>query len=87
VQPPPAQLPPQGGSTAQGGATAQGEAGAPAQWPDFSQLDANGDGFVNRDEAGPHAFLGSRWTEFDTDQSGSLDAAEYIRARSLRNDQ
>jgi hypothetical protein len=88
VQPPPAQLPAQPGA---GGAQAQpaqpAAGGAPAQWPDFSQVDANGDGFVNRDEARPHPFLGSRWTEFDTDQSGSIDSAEYIRARSLRNDQ
>jgi hypothetical protein len=87
VQPPPAQLPAPGGPAPAGVATPAASGGAPAQWPDFSQLDANGDGFVNRDEARPHAFLGSRWTEFDTDQSGSIDAAEYIRARGLRNDQ
>jgi hypothetical protein len=56
-----------------------------AQWPDFSLLDANADGSLNRDEARANPALVTRWNEFDADRNGSLSVGEYIRARSLRN--
>jgi len=51
------------------------------QWPEFTTLDANGDGYVSKDEAKANAELTAKWAELDTDQNGSLTSAEYSKAK------
>ncbi len=49
--------------------------------PEFTTLDANGDGYVSKDEAKANATLAARWDELDADKNGALSSAEYQKAK------
>jgi EF hand len=51
------------------------------QWPEFTTLDANGDGYVSKDEAKANAQLTANWDALDTDKNGALSSAEYQKAK------
>ena len=53
-------------------------AGALAQQPAFEELDADGDGAINKEEAAVHEQLSALFDSADTDQSGSLSKDEFI---------
>lgn len=50
-------------------------------WPEFTTLDANGDGYVSKDEAKASVELTAKWAELDADKNGSLSSAEYAKGR------
>lgn len=55
-----------------------------AQGPErFRNLDANGDGFISRDEARAQRGLERAFDESDDNRDGRLDADEFIKADSL----
>jgi len=43
-----------------------------SQWPEFTSLDADGDGSISKDEAKANADLTAMWAEHDSDKNGSL---------------
>lgn len=43
----------------------------------FQQLDANHDGFVNKEEAKRSADVTARFKDFDSDRDGKISLAEY----------
>jgi len=43
---------------------------------DYSKLDVNGDGSISKDEAKKDPTLSAKFSELDTDKSGSLTTAE-----------
>lgn len=51
------------------------------QWPEFTTLDANGDGYVSKDEAKANAQLTAQWDALDADKNGALSSAEYQKAK------
>lgn len=53
------------------------------QWPEFTTLDANGDGYVSKDEAKANAQLQAKWDELDADKNGSLSSSEYAKAKDM----
>jgi hypothetical protein len=59
----------------------QGTDQAAGQWPEFSSLDKNGDGSINRDEARDQSLLSSRFGEMDGDGDGALSSDEYQKGR------
>ena len=56
-----------------------------AEWPEFSTLDKNGDGSINRDEAREQSMLSSRFGEMDGDGDGALSSDEYQKGREQYN--
>lgn len=52
-------------------------------WPEFTTLDANGDGYVSKDEAKANAALTAAWADLDTDKNGSLSSSEYAKGRDM----
>lgn len=53
------------------------------QWPEFTTLDANGDGYVSKDEAKANAQLQANWDTLDADKNGSLSSSEYAKAKDM----
>jgi EF hand len=51
------------------------------RWQDFRTADANGDGYVSKNEAEANPTLIEVFTEVDADQNGSLSSGEYDEAR------
>jgi hypothetical protein len=56
------------------------KAGAENALPDFSTLDANGDGAISKDEAREQSWVASRFGELDGDKNGKLSGDEYKNA-------
>ncbi len=54
---------------------------ASSRWQDFRTADANGDGYVSKNEAESNPMLIEVFTEADKDQNGSLSSGEYDEAR------
>jgi Ca2+-binding EF-hand superfamily protein len=48
--------------------------------PDFSTLDANGDGAISKDESREQSLVSSRFGELDGDKNGKLSKDEYQKA-------
>jgi hypothetical protein len=68
--------------------SAQAQAPAPPdqpttvrEWPEFDVADANGDGYISKQEATANSQLMELWEEVDTDRSRSLSIDEYAKAR------
>src|SRR5262245_8223263 len=57
-----------------------------SQWPEFTTLDVNGDGYVSKDEAKSNAALTAAWADLDADKNGSLSSAEYAKGRDMNKD-
>jgi hypothetical protein len=51
-----------------------------AQAPEFDDLDANGDGYISRDEASSLPCLAEVFDQLDTESPNGLNRAEYMRA-------
>jgi hypothetical protein len=51
--------------------------------PDFSTLDANGDGAISNEESREQSWVASRFGELDGDKNGKLSKAEYQKAVEL----
>jgi hypothetical protein len=51
-----------------------------AQAPDFDDLDANGDGYISRDEAASLPCLAEVFDQLETESPSGLNRAEYMRA-------
>ena len=50
------------------------------QWPEFSSLDADGNGSISKEEARSQSLIASRFGELDGDKNGSLSTDEYNKA-------
>ena len=50
--------------------------------PEFSTLDANGDGVISKEEARTQASLAAIFTDVDANNNGKLDSQEYAEARN-----
>ena len=50
--------------------------------PEFSTLDANGDGVVSQEEAKDQASLAAIFNDVDANHDGKLDSREYAEARN-----
>jgi EF hand len=61
--------------------TAAGKATA-AVLPEFSTLDADGDGVISKDEARTQASLAAIFADVDVNNNGKLDSREYAEARN-----
>jgi hypothetical protein len=48
--------------------------------PDFSTLDANGDGAITKEESREQSLVASRFGELDGDKNGKLSKDEYQKA-------
>ena len=48
--------------------------------PDFSTLDANGDGAISKEESREQSLVSSRFGELDGDKNGKLSSDEYKKA-------
>ena len=48
--------------------------------PDFSTLEANGDGGISQEEAREQSLVASRFGELDGDGNGKLSSDEYKKA-------
>lgn len=57
------------------------------QWPEFSTLDANGDGYVSREEARSNAGLSGSFSDLDADKNGSLSSTEYQKGKDMQKPQ
>lgn len=53
------------------------------QWPEFTTLDTNGDGYVSQEEAAANASLAAKFSELDTDKNGALSSSEYRKGRDM----
>jgi hypothetical protein len=53
------------------------------QWPEFSTLDTNGDGYVSREEAQSNTTLSGSFSDLDTDKNGSLSSSEYQKGKDM----
>ena len=53
--------------------------------PDFHRLDANGDGYVSREEAKQLRGFDKAFAEADDNRDGKLDAAEFAKAQSIHD--
>jgi hypothetical protein len=51
------------------------------EWPEFDVADANGDGYISKQEGTANSQLMELWDEVDTDRSRSLSIDEYAKAR------
>ena len=52
------------------------------QMPEFSTLDANGDGAISQEEANNQASLSAIFGDVDANKDGKLDSREYAEARN-----
>jgi len=52
--------------------------------PEFTKLDANGDGYVSRAEAEKLNDFANAFTEADDNRDGRLDEAEFVKAQSIQ---
>jgi EF hand len=50
--------------------------------PEFSTLDANGDGVISQEEARTQASLAAIFADVDSNNNGKLDSREYAEARN-----
>ena len=50
--------------------------------PEFSTLDANGDGVISQEEARTQASLAAIFVDVDSNHNGKLDSQEYAEARN-----
>ena len=50
--------------------------------PEFSTLDANGDGVISQEEARTQASLAAIFVDVDANHNGKLDSQEYAEARN-----
>ena len=50
--------------------------------PEFSEVDTNQDGMINRDEASQVPEIANLYNGADLDQDGNLDSNEYDRAKT-----
>ena len=50
------------------------------QWPEFSSLDADGNGSISKEEVQKQSLIASRFGEIDGDKNGSLSSDEYSKA-------
>ena len=50
--------------------------------PEFSTLDANGDGVISPEEARTQASLAAIFVDVDGNHNGKLDSQEYAEARN-----
>jgi hypothetical protein len=55
------------------------------QWPEFSTLDTNGDGYVSREEARSNATLSGSFSDLDADKNGSLSSSEYQKGKEMQS--
>lgn len=55
-----------------------------AQWPEFTTLDTNGDGYVTQEEARASTELAAKFTELDADKNGALSSSEYQKGRKSK---
>lgn len=62
--------------------TAAGKEPARAVLPEFSTLDANGDGVISKEEARTQASLAAIFADVDANNNGKLDSQEYAEARN-----
>jgi hypothetical protein len=67
-------------ATAFGADPSTDKAGTENAPPDFSTLDANGDGAISKDEAREQSWVASRFGELDADKNGKLSGDEYKNA-------
>jgi Ca2+-binding EF-hand superfamily protein len=51
--------------------------------PEFSTLDANGDGAISNEESREQSWVASRFGELDGDKNGKLSKDEYKKAVDL----
>jgi hypothetical protein len=51
--------------------------------PEFSTLDANGDGAISNEESREQSWVASRFGELDGDKNGKLSKDEYTKALEL----
>jgi hypothetical protein len=59
-----------------------GKATGGAVLPEFSTLDANGDGVISPEEARTQASLAAIFVDVDSNHNGRLDSLEYAEARN-----
>lgn len=52
------------------------------QMPEFSTLDANGDGAISQEEAKNQVSLSAIFGDVDANKDGKLDSREYAEARN-----
>lgn len=69
------------GSDTQGGASTVVSSSLNLDASEFSRLDTNGDGRLNRDEARAHSQLSSQWSTIDRDGDGYISRDELDAAR------
>jgi len=55
--------------------------------PDFSELDADGDGMITQEEATQNPQVADRFDQLDINQDGQIDRAEYARAEGGQTEQ
>ena len=55
---------------------------AAAVLPEFSTLDADGDGVISKEEARTQASLAAIFADVDANNNGKLDSQEYAEARN-----
>jgi hypothetical protein len=60
---------------------------SPAQERQFQDMDANGDGFVSRNEASADSRVERRFALADRNQDGKLDRAEFQELFGTRGEQ
>ncbi len=65
------------GSDSETRTTQQVESQISASVPDFSQLDADGNGALTANEAENSPELASQWKEYDENEDGRLNRAEF----------
>jgi hypothetical protein len=61
---------------------APGKGTGGAVLPEFSTLDANGDGVISQEEARTQASLAAIFVDVDSNHNGKLDSQEYAEARN-----
>lgn len=67
------------GALAAGQTGTEGMAERHSQPPVYSEVDANQDGVVTRDEARSHPDLDARWDQLDMNRDDRLDRSEFAR--------
>lgn len=62
--------------------TAAGKQTSAAVLPEFSTIDADGDGVISKEEARTQASLAAIFADVDANNNGKLDSQEYAEARN-----